>query len=173
MEINTKLEVLNNYFKEKEGQMQKYVFVIQLLRIFNYFCFIGKSVNTSHFGLLRKAKPHQPPNESDTCKKNYRTTSKQTTNVFKHICILKYFRQQNENLKQEIVNQEVELKSQISMLEKKNQENWVTNRQTERKLEEARQEAALLRNRLTLRERAIAESNNHISKLSVRHTVNH
>lgn len=59
------------------------------------------------------------------------------------------------------------------MLEKKNQENWVTNRQTERKLEEARQEAALLRNRLTLRERAIAESNNHISKLSARPTINH
>lgn len=28
VEINTKLEVLNNYFKEKEGQMQKYVYVI-------------------------------------------------------------------------------------------------------------------------------------------------
>jgi len=27
VEINTKLEVLNNYFKEKEGQMQKYVYV--------------------------------------------------------------------------------------------------------------------------------------------------
>lgn len=46
------------------------------------------------------------------------------------------------------------------MLEKKAHESWVANRQTERKLEEARQEAALLRNRLTLRERAIAEGNN-------------
>lgn len=49
------------------------------------------------------------------------------------------------------------MKSQISMLEKKVHENWVTARQTERKLEDAKQEAAQLRNRLTLRERAINE----------------
>lgn len=60
-------------------------------------------------------------------------------------------------MKQEIISQEIDLKSQISVLEKKVHENWVTARQTDRKLEDARQEAAQLRNRLTLRERAINE----------------
>lgn len=64
-------------------------------------------------------------------------------------------RSQTESLKQEIVSQEVELKSQISVLEKKIHENWVTARQTERKLEESKQEAAQLRHRLTLSERAL------------------
>lgn len=67
------------------------------------------------------------------------------------------YKAQNETLKQEIISQEIDLKSQISMLEKKVHENWVTARQTERKLEDAKQEAAQLRNRLTLRERAINE----------------
>lgn len=43
------------------------------------------------------------------------------------------------------------------MLEKKAHENWVTARQAERRLEDAKQEAAQLRNRLTLRERTINE----------------
>lgn len=64
-------------------------------------------------------------------------------------------RSQYESLKQELVSQEVELKSQISVLEKKAHESWVSARQAERKLEDMKQEAAQLRNRLTLRERNI------------------
>lgn len=66
-------------------------------------------------------------------------------------------RSQTESLKQEIVSQEVELKSQISVLEKKVHENWVTARQAERKLEDSKQEAAQLRHRLTLRERTLQD----------------
>lgn len=55
--------------------------------------------------------------------------------------------------------QEVQLKSQISVLEKKAHENWLTARQVERKLEDAKQEAAQLRNRLTLRERHFEDKN--------------
>ncbi|CAG9760629.1 unnamed protein product [Ceutorhynchus assimilis] len=125
VEINTKLEVLNNYFKEKEDQMQK-----ELMKY-----------------------------ESIWDAKEGEATS--TTERIKYMQEeLQNYKSQNESLKQEIINQEVELKSQISVLEKKSHENWVTNRQIERKLEEAKQEAALLRNRLTMRERAIAESNN-------------
>ncbi|KAG5867824.1 hypothetical protein JTB14_028229 [Gonioctena quinquepunctata] len=60
-------------------------------------------------------------------------------------------------MQEEIENLKIDLKSQISILEKKVHENWVTARQSERKLEDARQEAAQLRNRLTLRERAITD----------------
>jgi hypothetical protein len=74
-------------------------------------------------------------------------------------------RTQTESLKQEIMSQEIELKSQISVLEKKAHENWVSARQAERKLEETKQEAAQLRHRLTLRERAIQEDKNQHSKL--------
>lgn len=70
---------------------------------------------------------------------------------------LNFCRSQYESLKQEVVSQEVDLKSQISVLEKKAHENWVAARQAERKLEEAKQEAAQLRNRLTLRERNFNE----------------
>lgn len=66
---------------------------------------------------------------------------------------LNFNRAQNESLKQEIVAQEVQMKSQISVLEKKAHENWVAARQAERKLDDAKHEAAQLRNRLTLRER--------------------
>ncbi|XP_066260466.1 transport and Golgi organization protein 1 isoform X2 [Euwallacea similis] len=127
VEINTKLEVLNNYFKEKEAQMRKEI--------------------NKH--------------ESLWATKEGEATS--TTERIRYMQEeLQNYKCQNENLKQEIINQEVELKSQISMLEKKNQENWVTQRQAERKLEEARHEAAILRNRLTLRERTLAEGNNSI-----------
>lgn len=73
-------------------------------------------------------------------------------------------RAQNESLKQEIVSQEVELKSQISVLEKKAHESWVNARQAERRVEEAKQEAAQLRNRLTLKERSFTEDKGQNSK---------
>ncbi|XP_050304420.1 transport and Golgi organization protein 1 isoform X6 [Anthonomus grandis grandis] len=125
VEINTKLEVLNNYFKEKEEQLLKQI---------------------SKYESLWAAKE----GEATSTTERLRYMQEELQN----------YKAQNESLKQEIMNQEVELKSQISMLEKKSHENWVANRQTERKLEEARQEAAQLRNRLTMRERAFAEGNN-------------
>lgn len=73
-------------------------------------------------------------------------------------------RSQNETLKQEIISQEIDLKSQISMLEKKVHDNWVTSRHMERKLEDAKHEAAQLRNRLTLRERSIIDERMQNSK---------
>lgn len=76
-------------------------------------------------------------------------------------------RAQNETLKQEIVSQEVELKGQISVLEKKVHENWVSARQAERRLEELKQEAGQLRNRLTLRERAFQDDRLHNSKFDL------
>uniref|UniRef100_A0A1Y1L8G7 SH3 domain-containing protein n=1 Tax=Photinus pyralis TaxID=7054 RepID=A0A1Y1L8G7_PHOPY len=74
---------------------------------------------------------------------------------------LQNYKAQNESLKQEILEQEVQMKSQISVLEKKAHENWVAVRQTERKLDDAKQEAALLRNRLTLQERTLNEEKMH------------
>lgn len=49
------------------------------------------------------------------------------------------------------------MKSQISVLEKKAHESWLAARQAERRLEDAKQEAAQLRNRLTLKERSFIE----------------
>lgn len=72
------------------------------------------------------------------------------------------YRAQNESLKEEIVAQEVELKSQISVLEKKVHENWVSARQAERKLEDLKHEAAQLRNRLTLKERGMHDEKNRV-----------
>lgn len=63
------------------------------------------------------------------------------------------FRSQIETLKKEIIDQERGLKNQIAGLEQKAHENWVAARQAERKLEESKQETALLRNRLTLIEK--------------------
>lgn len=53
------------------------------------------------------------------------------------------------------------------MLEKKAHENWVSARQAERRLEDAKQEAAQLRNRLTLRERTLNEEKGQNRKLMV------
>lgn len=61
----------------------------------------------------------------------------------------------------------MELKSQISVLEKKAHENWVSARQAERRLEDAKQEAAQLRNRLTLRERTFNEEKGQNRKLII------
>lgn len=53
------------------------------------------------------------------------------------------------------------------MLEKKAHENWVSARQAERRLEDAKQEAAQLRNRLTLRERTFNEEKGQNRKLII------
>ncbi|KAL0267363.1 UNVERIFIED_CONTAM: hypothetical protein PYX00_009652 [Menopon gallinae] len=66
------------------------------------------------------------------------------------------YKSQNEALKKEILDQERGLKTQITTLEKKAHENWIAARQAERKLEESKQEAAQLRNKLTLMEKNIS-----------------
>ncbi|XP_031780411.1 transport and Golgi organization protein 1 isoform X4 [Nasonia vitripennis] len=65
------------------------------------------------------------------------------------------YKQQIEMLKREIVDQEREYKNQISLLETKAHEHWVTARQNERRLEEVKAESSQLRNRLTLVEKNI------------------
>ncbi|XP_018562711.1 transport and Golgi organization protein 1 [Anoplophora glabripennis] len=122
VEANSRLEVLNNYFKKRESELQE--------EIIKY-----KSIWDAKEG------------EATSTTERIKYMQEEIENYKAH----------NETLKQEIVSQEIDLKSQISMLEKKVHENWVTARQTERKLEDARQEAAQLRNRLTLRERVINE----------------
>ncbi|CAH1118904.1 unnamed protein product [Phaedon cochleariae] len=118
VEANMKLEVLNNYFKKKEEELQG--------DILKY-----KSIWEAKQG------------EATSTTERIKLMQEEIEN----------YKSQNEILKQEIVSQEIDLKSQISMLEKKVHENWVNARQTERKLEDARQEAAQLRNRITLTER--------------------
>lgn len=53
----------------------------------------------------------------------------------------------------EIEEQERSYKSRLAVQEKRAHESWVTARQLERRLEESKQEAAQLRNRLTLVEK--------------------
>lgn len=65
------------------------------------------------------------------------------------------YKSQNETLKKEILDQERGLKCQIATLEKKAHENWVAARQAERKLEESKQEASQLRNRLIIVEKNV------------------
>ncbi|KAL3270321.1 hypothetical protein HHI36_009372 [Cryptolaemus montrouzieri] len=126
LELETKLQVLTNYFKEKEAQLQK---------------------ELTKYESMWSAKQGEATSTSERIK--YLQSEVQN------------YKAQNESLKQEIISQEVELKSQISVLEKKVHENWVSARQAERRLEDVKQEAAQLRNRLTLRERALQEDKTH------------
>ncbi|XP_018359614.1 PREDICTED: transport and Golgi organization protein 1 [Trachymyrmex cornetzi] len=68
------------------------------------------------------------------------------------------YKQQIEMLKREIVDQEREYKNQISALETKAHEQWVAARQNERRLEESKAEAGQLRNRLTLVEKNLNDT---------------
>ncbi|XP_011694210.1 PREDICTED: transport and Golgi organization protein 1 isoform X2 [Wasmannia auropunctata] len=68
------------------------------------------------------------------------------------------YKQQVEMLKREIVDQEREYKNQISALEMKAHEQWVAARQNERRLEESKAEASQLRNRLTLVEKNLNDT---------------
>ncbi|KAF2885322.1 hypothetical protein ILUMI_20854 [Ignelater luminosus] len=118
LEAQTKLEVLSNYFKDREDKLQKELNKQESMWIEKQ----GEATST-----IERIKYMQEE--------------------------LQNYKAQNESLKQEIVAQEVQMKSQISVLEKKAHENWVAARQAERKLEDAKHEAAQLRNRITLRER--------------------
>ncbi|XP_020279324.1 transport and Golgi organization protein 1 isoform X2 [Pseudomyrmex gracilis] len=68
------------------------------------------------------------------------------------------YKQQIEMLKREIVDQEREYKNQISALDKKAHEQWIAARQNERRLVESKAEAGQLRNRLTLVEKNLNDS---------------
>ncbi|KAL6257027.1 hypothetical protein P5V15_011962 [Pogonomyrmex californicus] len=68
------------------------------------------------------------------------------------------YKQQIEMLKREIIDQEREYKNQISALETKAHEQWVAARQNERRLEESKAEASQLRNRLTLVEKNLNDT---------------
>ncbi|CAL1683647.1 unnamed protein product [Lasius platythorax] len=72
------------------------------------------------------------------------------------------YKQQVEILKREIVDQEREYKNQISALETKAHEQWVAARQNERRLEESKAEAGQLRNRLTLVEKNLNDTDSEI-----------
>lgn len=61
----------------------------------------------------------------------------------------RHFRSQNESLKNEVEVQEATHKTQILSLENRAHESWLATRQTERRLEEARSESAVLRRKLT------------------------
>lgn len=68
------------------------------------------------------------------------------------------YRSQMAGLKNEIESQERSYKNQISNQEKKAHENWLAARSAERRLEECKREAASLRNKLTLQEKANGQS---------------
>jgi hypothetical protein len=118
IEAQTRLDVLSNYFKEKETQLQK------------------------ELG-LQEAMYLQKEGDATSTYERIKSLQEETEN----------YKSQNETLKKEILDQERGLKCQIATLEKKAHENWVAARQAERKLEESKQEASQLRNRLIIVEK--------------------
>lgn len=62
---------------------------------------------------------------------------------------IQQLKSQNDSLKAEVLAQETAHKAQTVALETKAHEAWLTARQSERKVEELRSEATLLRRRLT------------------------
>ncbi|XP_043277242.1 transport and Golgi organization protein 1 isoform X3 [Venturia canescens] len=118
-DAETRVEVLSNFFKEKEAQRQKEEAV-----------WLEKQGEVSS----TVERLHAMQNE------------------------IHNYKQQIEMLKREILDQEREYKNQISTLETKSHENWVIARQNERRLEESKAEAGQLRNRLTLIEKNLNET---------------
>lgn len=72
-------------------------------------------------------------------------------------------RSQNEALRAEIEAQSAAHKTQLASLENRIHESWLVMKQTERKLEEARSDNALLRRKLT----SIADTENHKEGISI------
>lgn len=75
------------------------------------------------------------------------------------------FRSHNESLKNEVEVQEATHKTQILSLENRAHETWLATRQTERRLEESRSEAAVLRRKLTAMsttENGVENNNNNL-----------
>ncbi|XP_015185829.1 PREDICTED: transport and Golgi organization protein 1 isoform X1 [Polistes dominula] len=118
-DAETRLEVISNFFKEKEAQRQK-----------------------------EEALWLQKQGEVTSTVERIQTMQNE----------IQGYKQQIEMLKREIVDQEREYKSQITILETKAHEQWVTARQNERRLEESKAEAGQLRNRLTLIEKNLSDA---------------
>ncbi|XP_067143910.1 transport and Golgi organization protein 1 isoform X2 [Centruroides vittatus] len=118
MEAQTKLDVLSNYFKEKELQLQKELGVQEAMR---------------------------------------QQKEEVASSASQHIALVEQenisYKNQLATLKQELEDTERNYKNQVATHEKKAHENWLAARFVERKLEEAKQESAQLRQRLTLLER--------------------
>nr|CAD7261139.1 unnamed protein product [Timema shepardi] len=153
LESQTKLEVLSNYFKQKETQLQKELGLQEAMNIQKDDNFVSS---------FERIKLLQDEVENYNGEVSSSTTSLNTADGHlspkkKKKIKVKRLRQnygsQVDTLKKEIIDQERGLKSQLSTFEKKAHENWVAARQAERRLEEARQEAGQLRNRLTIVEK--------------------
>ncbi|GAB6026107.1 Stress-induced-phosphoprotein 1 [Chamberlinius hualienensis] len=122
LEAQTKLDVLSNYFKEKEMQLQKELGVQEAMR--------------------------QQSQENVTSVTHRIATYEQQAELNSI---------QITTLKAELENQERSFKTQLLAQEKKAHENWIAARVAERKVEQFKQEASVLRNKLTLLEQDKAE----------------
>ncbi|PSN55060.1 hypothetical protein C0J52_04113 [Blattella germanica] len=118
VEAQKRLEVLTEYFKEKETQLQRELGLQEAM------CLQKEGDATSTYERIKSLEEE-----------------------------IENYKSQNETLKKEILDQERGLKCQIASLEKKAHENWVAARQAERRLEENKQEASQLRNRLIIVEK--------------------
>ncbi|XP_059471823.1 transport and Golgi organization protein 1 isoform X2 [Neocloeon triangulifer] len=163
----TRLEVLSDYFKEKEAQLQKELGFQEAI------C-VRKNEDASSTQTRIKSLEEEIENYNCNDMRIQRQNSIDFPNI-KNITNNKFSKQwpprpatpvkivhhspvkitgtQNETLKHEIIDQERSLKGQISTLEKKAHENWIAARQAERKLDETKQESSTLRNRLTMLEK--------------------
>nr|CAD7437872.1 unnamed protein product [Timema bartmani] len=160
LESQTRLEVLSNYFKQKETQLQKELGLQEAMNIQKDDNFVSTFERIKH--LQDEVENYNGEVSSSTTSLN--TADGHLSPKKKKKIKVKRLRQnygsQVDTLKKEIIDQERGLKSQLSTFEKKSHENWVAARQAERRLEEARQEAGQLRNRLTIVEKNITNTPN-------------
>ncbi|XP_046388781.1 transport and Golgi organization protein 1 isoform X2 [Ischnura elegans] len=178
VEAQTRLEVLSSYFKEKESQLQKELgnkealwmqkhtdasTIMQRMKsleeeVENYKKEDANSKpNVSERVTLIESREITITHPLKECKDDIfskhddligSATEKLAKETFGDT--LEKKGSQTETLKKEILDQERGYKTQLATFEKKAHENWVAARQAERKLEESKQEASQLRNRLTM-----------------------
>ncbi|XP_049940648.1 transport and Golgi organization protein 1 isoform X1 [Schistocerca serialis cubense] len=162
LEAQTRLEVLSNYFKEKETQLQRELGLQEAM-------YIQKEGDaTSTYERIKSLQEEienyngvvSPVEMAVAQNCVHSPEKKMESDKIMRDCL----GSQNDTLKKEIIDQERSLKSQISTLEKKAHENWVAARQAERRLEESRQEAGQLRNRLTVVEKNITNTSQNSSE---------
>ncbi|XP_065332144.1 transport and Golgi organization protein 1 isoform X1 [Cloeon dipterum] len=176
----TRLEVLSEYFKEKEAQLQKELGLQEAFSVMKNEDFSTtqtriKSLEEEVENFNCNAKPKPAKSFERQISVDYPNITSNRNNKLQkqwpprpatpvkiaHQSPAKIAQQspiiiigaQNETLKQEIIDQEKGLKGQIVTLEKKAHENWIAARQAERKLDESKQESSTLRNRLTMLEK--------------------
>uniref|UniRef100_A0A0A9WFF4 Transport and Golgi organization protein 1 n=1 Tax=Lygus hesperus TaxID=30085 RepID=A0A0A9WFF4_LYGHE len=129
IEALTKLQVLSDYFKEKESQLQEELGTRESLWL-------------------------QKQSDDRTIYEQMRALREENTS----------FKNQNETLKREILDQEASFKKLITSAEEKAHENWVALRHQERRLKEAQMEASQLRSRLTALEATGDNSDDKMNK---------